>query len=399
MSLALIATVVCAAPIFLTGALSPLVGAELGFGAVSLGLVAAGFFVASALFSLASGRIFERVGARNGAILGLGATTLAVTGLAVAPRFEVFAAVLVLAGVGNGLLQPSANLILLRFVSAARMGLAFGIKQAAIPLAALSSGAAVPLLGLTLGWRATYTVFAGMAALVLIGLRSMVPPMPPDRAEVPTDGGSGPENVDGPAITRRGRVPLWRSIDRDIALALLLGFLAAGGVASLAVFLVRDLVRLGVELGIAGLLLAACSIVGALSRLSAGYLEDRRLPLRGMGLVRLMVGVGGVGLFLMATGRLPAVLLGMLVAFAAGWGWNGVYHLSYLRLLAADERERLAGLAQSAVFLGGAIGPFVFGAVAERSFPAAWAVSGACLVVGATIPAGRSRARPDVTTP
>ena len=387
MALALIATIACAAPIFLTGALSPLVGADLGFGNAALGRAASAFFVASASFSLASGRVFERVGARTGAIIGLAATSVAVVGLALAPRFEVFAGALVLAGVGNGLLQPSANLILLRFVSSARMGAAFGLKQSAIPLAALASGAAIPALALRLGWRPTFAVFAGVTVIILIGLRSMVAPMPPERGA----DSSVPNVIPGARSRRSGRrIPLHRLIDRDVVIALVVGFLAAGGVSSLAVFLVRDLVRLGVDLGTAGLLLAVGSIIGALSRLGVGLLEDRRLRLRGMHLVRIMIGLGGLGLLMMASGRVPLVLLGMLVAFGAGWGWNGVYHLSYLRLLSPASREQLAGLAQSAVFLGGAIGPLVFGTIAERSFPLAWALSGACLVVGAAIPAGRS---------
>jgi MFS family permease len=386
MVLALIATVVCAAPIFLTGALSPLIGADLGFGSASLGLAASAFFIASASFSLASGRIFERVGARNGAILGLAATVVAVVGLAAAPRFAVFSSALVLAGVGNGLLQPSANLILLRFVSSARMGVAFGLKQAAIPLAALASGLAIPAFAIRLGWRPTYVIFALITVVILIALRSMVAPMPPDSDALTDSRGRRSDAGSGAA---HGRVPLRRVIDREIARALVVGFLAAGGVASLAVFLVRDLVRLGLGLGTAGSLLAVGSIIGALSRLGAGILEDRRLRLRGLRLVRLMIALGGAGLLMMASGLLPVVMLGTFVAFAAGWGWNGVYHLSYLRLLTPESRDRLAGLAQSSVFLGGAVGPLAFGSVAERSFPLAWAVSGACLVVGAAIPSGR----------
>lgn len=372
MVLALGATIVCAAPIFLTGALSPLVGADLGLGVATVGIAATAFFVASAAVSMLSGRVAERLGARSAAVLGLAACSASFAALGAAPSAGAFGIALVLAGIGNGLVQPSANLVLLRFVAPSRLGTAFGLKQAAIPLAALGSGVAIPALAVDRGWRVTYAVFAMLALAVLIGLRLLVGATPPD----------------GPPGRARPRGPGRVGLERDVLLALLLGFLAAAGIASLAVFLVRDLVRIGIDLGAAGVILAAGSLLGAVSRLVAGTLRDRARRLRGLTLVRAMIAVGGLGLLLMSASRPWAVVLGGLVAFTAGWGWNGVYHLAYLESLPDSRRERLAGFAQSAVFLGGAVGPLGFGLVAERSFPAAWALSAACLLLGSAVRSG-----------
>ena len=69
-----------------------------------------------------------------------------------------------LGGLGNAISHPATHLLLAREVSQNRQGLAFGIKQAAIPAATLIAGLAVPLVATTVGWR---WAFAGGAALVL----------------------------------------------------------------------------------------------------------------------------------------------------------------------------------------------------------------------------------------
>ena len=49
-----------------------------------------------------------------------------------------------------------------------RLGLSFGIKQAAIPIATLLAGVAVPTVALTVGWRWAYLIGAGLALLALL---------------------------------------------------------------------------------------------------------------------------------------------------------------------------------------------------------------------------------------
>ncbi|MST35344.1 MFS transporter, partial [Acidimicrobiaceae bacterium USS-CC1] len=73
---------------------------------------------------------------------------------------------LVAGGLANGAMQPAVNLLLARTVDDRRQGLAFGVKQAAIPTSTLLSGLAVPALALTVGWHVAYLVAAGLALLV-----------------------------------------------------------------------------------------------------------------------------------------------------------------------------------------------------------------------------------------
>ena len=68
---------------------------------------------------------------------------LAMLGVAVAARdTAVLVAALVVAGWGNGVGQPASNDLIARSVAADRQGLAYGLKQAAIPLSTLLAGVA-----------------------------------------------------------------------------------------------------------------------------------------------------------------------------------------------------------------------------------------------------------------
>src|SRR5690606_32204086 len=71
----------------------------------------------------------------------------------------------------NSVGQLAANSTLAG-MPASRQGLAFGIKQAAIPGATLLSGLSVPTIALTAGWRWAFV----LAAAVAVGSLALVPP-------------------------------------------------------------------------------------------------------------------------------------------------------------------------------------------------------------------------------
>ena len=79
------------------------------------------------------------------------------------------AALLALAGVSNAITQPAINVFMADEVPLERQGLAFGIKQSAIPAAVLASGLALPLVALPFGWRPTFVGFA-VVSLVIAGI-------------------------------------------------------------------------------------------------------------------------------------------------------------------------------------------------------------------------------------
>ena len=70
---------------------------------------------------------------------------------------------LALAGIANAVCQPAINLFMADQVALDRQGVAFGIKQSAIPAAVLVSGLALPPLAIPFGWRPTFAMCASRA--------------------------------------------------------------------------------------------------------------------------------------------------------------------------------------------------------------------------------------------
>src|SRR5690606_19252880 len=138
-------TVLGVVPAFLTGALGVVLRPALGLSAVQLGALVATFWVAASLVAVPAGIVMRRLTGRGAMavaalVTALGAVTVACSRSALAFGFGM-----ALAGAASALCQLAAAKYLAGAVEPGRMGLALGVKQAALPAATLVGGLAVPL--------------------------------------------------------------------------------------------------------------------------------------------------------------------------------------------------------------------------------------------------------------
>jgi MFS family permease len=363
-----VAMVVAVLPVFLASALTLTIRAEFGFGSAQLGTAVSVYFAASAVAMVGLGPVVQRVGARMGIRLGAIMVTLSCLTIAtVASGWGGLAFGLALAGIGNGLLQPAANLALARGTPGHLQGRFFGAKQAAVPLAAMVAGGAVPIVATAAGWRSAFIAASVLAA----GLAILVPPF------------------DGPSAVRRvakkmkptGATAVTQRLDLP-PLLLLAGasFFGSGVGNSVAAFLVETLVASGwVEAG-AGILLLIASLSSVIVRLGVGVQVDRRDDI-GLPGIAVLMGVGTIGLIMIAFQPVPwLMIVAALLAFGAGWGWPGLFHLAMVR----DNIQAPAtasGIGLAGMSIGGVVGPSAFGYIIEHvSYRAAWLVAAAGLV-------------------
>ena len=355
-------------PVFLTGAMGVQVRRDLGFGEAGLGLVVAAFFVGGTVASAALGRASERLGPTRSMRASATLSALVLVAIAgLARSYVALLALLFVGGVANALTQPAANLFIARTVDRSRLGVAFAVKQAAVPAATVLGGLAVPAIALTVGWRWAFVLGA---ALSVAGALSV--PMV----------GRGPASDGGAPRVPRSALRLLLVLSAGIGL----GAAAAG---TLGAFLVSAAVEAGIDEGPAGLLVAVGSAIGIAVRLIAGYRADRR----GGGhlrVVAVMLLLGAIAYLLYATGSALVILLATPLAFGAGWGWPGLFNLAVVRQN-PDAPGAASGITQTGTYFGAFAGPLLFGWTAERtSYAAAWLVAaGACLGAAAFVVAGR----------
>lgn len=361
-------------PVFLLGSLSIEIRRELGYGETTAGLVLAAFFGASAVVSSRLGRVIDRVGPRRGLTSALGAVVAVQLLVAGSARHPAALAVLAAAGgVANATAQLSANVFIARDLPLHRQGLGFAVKQSAMPGASLVAGLTLPTLALTVGWRWVFVAGAllATAAAALVAAR-----LPHDVAV---------SRAEARAIAAEDPPP--RGALGSLAVAAAFSTAAA---ITLGGFFVESAIDAGISAGTAGLAFAAGSLVSIVVRLAVGVVADRR-PGNLLGAVAVMIALGALT-SVWFTWRSPAVqLIGVPLAFGAGWAWPGLFNLSVVRA-APRFPGRATGITQTGTYVGGAVGPILFGAVAEGSgYTAAWWLAAALgLGAAAAVLVGRA---------
>jgi MFS family permease len=342
-------------PVFFVGALVVQIRNELGFGVGQIGILTAVFFLSSALLSSVAGRVSERTGALTAMRAAMVLSVVALSVIASARSLWQLIAGLALGGAASSIGQVSSNLFVSDGTERSRQGFAFGIKQAAIPAATLLGGLSVPAIALTVGWRWAFVGAAVLAAAMLLNLRGRALP----RAE--------------------GR---WRSSRRPDAPLLPLVVLAVGGAMgssaanALGTFLVDSSVTIGIAEGTAGLVAAAGSAVGLVTRLAGGWAADRASGGRLLWVASLLM-LGSGGYLLLATGDTTLLVPATLIAFAGGWGWPGLFNFAVV-LRNRSAPAAATGITQTGIYTGGVAGPIVFGQIAQHlSYEVAWSIAAA----------------------
>jgi MFS family permease len=367
-----------ALPVFLVGGLSVQIASDLHLPVDAIGTIVAAFWATSAAFSMLGGRLGDRFGARTGLATCVLLAAGSLLGVALLGwSWQWLAVCLAVGGVGNAVAHPSSNALINHAVAAGHRGLAFGVKQAAIPTATLLSGLAVPVLALTVGWRWTFVAASALALIPLLLLMRL--PAPPRHPAT--------ENVSA----RPGMLP--RPLRRYLGLTTAATTLAAAQTSSIAAFVVLSAVDHGLDPSPAGLLLAAGSVVSAVCRLAVGAAADRGIG-GSMRTVALMLAIGALGLLGMAAPGAPTYVVGCLLAFGGAWGFPGLVHYVVGRA-AGPVTARATGVVQAGTYAGGVVGPVLFGvALQEGGHSLAWCMAAGAAALAASLAFLASRLEP-----
>lgn len=364
----MLATAVYGLPAYVFGALAVQINASVGLPTWALGASFGTFFGASALFTV----VFTATSSPSRAAPALQRASWLTAGTLVAlglmDDWRWLFPCLCLAGAANAMGQVAANQLISAGGRIEGLGLAFGLKQSGVPLAALCGGAAVPTVALTIGWRQAYLCAAVVALLFAWWI------------------GRFPVHDQVPQPTARNR-PQRRRILWLLACA---GGFGAAAADALGGFFVSSGVAVGASESFAGTTLALGSGVCVICRLSMGRLADE-----GRGAVFAMVGVlmlSGAGGYVLLALRMPELLVpAAVLCFAGGWGWPGLLYFGVARLDRAAPAAATSTV-QAGIFVGAVLGPVVFGAVTETwSYGVAWggAALWASLAAGLTLIGGR----------
>ena len=354
-------------PVFLVGALSGAIQAELGIGETAIGAVITAEFLTAAVVATAAGRLTERIG--GGTALRVGVVAAAVAAAVIglfATSWWLLALPMVVAGISVALVDTGVARGFVDAVPAGVHGLAFGIKEASIPAASLLAGATVPTLAATVGWRAAFVATLGLAAAVWVAIPAQL-----GTAHV------GARRAQG-AATGVTMPPAMRYFAVGVGVG-------SGAANAAATFLVPAMTARGMSASAAGLLLVVASGGAITVRLAAGWWADRHrvAPATLVG-VMLLLGAAGAAV-LVVDGPLTLVVTAVVVMLATGWGWLGLAFFAAVRAR-PDVPAAASGVILTGLGAGGAIGPLLFGTLAGQASHAwAWAATAAAMASGGLV--------------
>lgn len=349
-------------PVFLLGAQSVFVRQDLEFGASQFGVAVSVFFASAAATALLGGGVADRLGRRYSTILAGLAASAGGFGVAfVAQSWASLIMFMAVLGVANAACQVTANLTLARVVPPHRRGLGFGVKQAAIPLAIMLAGLAVPTFAAASGWRWTFAI-TGSAGAVAVVVGFFL---------------TGRGVALGRNANRRDRPPLPPLIVTMVAITV-----ASAAANSLAAFIASWGFRVGLTPSQAGLLMAVGSAMNIVARIVIGHRADRRHG-RNLPPVAAQMLVAAVSLTVLSVPSTFTVVPAVLVAFSLGWSWPGLLLFAVVRV-GRESPGTASGIVQAGAFAGGAAGPAVFGLVVSWvGYEAAWRLAALLFVVAA----------------
>jgi MFS family permease len=360
---AVLASTLSILPVQLLGASAVLARADFQFNPADLGLAVAAFFAAYGMSAWLAGHLSQTRGPRIGLIIGTTLSCVSLLGIATIVRdWSSMIALMMIGGVGNAFSAVGGNLALGSGGGFRRQGLAFAVKQSAVPVSGLLSGAAVPIIGITLGWRWSFVAALALAPFLYVLLSK--------------------EFVEGASLRIDHTAPAtdWAMM---VPVALAYGG-AAGSASVLGAFLVDAAVKNGLSIGAAGSVLVMGSIVSLATRLVVGMLGDRRGRADFM-FVAIMLFVGTAGYLALAQGSIVLFAVGTVVAFGAGWGWNGAFNHAIVSMNRRNPGTA-TGLAMMGMALGGVLWPMAFGLlVTHVSFRSAWVATAALSFTSATL--------------
>jgi MFS transporter, ACS family, hexuronate transporter len=356
-------------------ALASLIRADLGLTLAQAGSFLSAYYIGPSLVSLPAGTLADRWGVKRMLVLGQVVIALGLLAASAASSYAAFTLLLVAAGFGYGMLNPTSTKAVMGWSPPARRATLVGLKQVGLPLGGMLGAALLPALALWLGWRTALVVSAALVAAGAVA-SLLVYRDPPDAPLPPAAPGARGAIVS--VLTSRD---LW-------LLSIATGVFAAMQTVWMSYLVLYLQGAVGLTLIAASRLLALAQLGGMTGRVLFGMLSDRlfggsrRLPLvlAGAGSTACSLAIAWTG-----AGASTVGLSALAFIFGVvGIGWNGVQHTWMAELAGPRAAGTAVGLGLAVSSAGVTIGPLVFGYVVQTAggYRGPW-IALALMMVGA----------------
>jgi MFS family permease len=334
--------------------IAPVLAAEAGFAASSIGIYTSLVFAGAMPVSLVIGGLIGRFGAIRVMQIGLFAACIALLGPLLGTLWAVFASAVVV-GMGYGPNTPGASHVLARFTRPQDRPLVFSIKQSGAPLGGVFAGLLMPWIVELADWQTALMVASAIGAVTVLAVQPLRPRADDDRSP-------------NKRISVRSSVAQLRLLaaNSEMQRMTFASFTYAGIQMCLFSFMVTYLVeRHSFSLVLAGMAFSAMQVAGVVARIGWGWVADRIVPARlvlgGLGLAS----AGFVVLIAWFSADWPfwAIAGVCALAGATASGWNGVFLAEIARVAPSGQISAATGGTIFFTYFGLVVGPSIFAGV------------------------------------
>jgi predicted MFS family arabinose efflux permease len=354
-------------------AIAPLIREGLDLSVTQAGSFLSAYYIGPVLISLPAGWLADRWGVRGAMVLGQALIAIGLFAAALAPSFAFLVVILVLAGAGYGVLNPTTTKAGMAWFPPRQRATVVGLKQIGLPGGGALGALVMPPVALAFGWRAAVAVSAGVVAGLALLTWALYRDLPEPASAAP------------PRAARPFRDVLG---NRDLWLVGVSTLIFAGVQTVFLSFLVLYLTEvIALDLVVAAKYLVAAQVSGVAGRVLFGLLSDRLFGGQRR-IVLAIAGAGSMGCALLLSTAAPGAGAALLAPLAAGVGffgvgWNGVQHTLMAELAGPRAAGTAVGLGLAISSLGVTVCPPLFGLVVERvgGYGAAWVALAASMVV------------------
>lgn len=211
LTIATLVQIVATATVLALTAIAPVVAADLGVGAHTIGYQVSLIYTAGVIGSAIAGTLVLRYGPQAIEHLVIATFVAGFLGLAGGSIVTIVLGSLA-TGIGYGLNNPASSHILSAVTPKEKRNLVYSVKQAGVPVGAVVASLAIPPLAQLVGWRTAFLLAALVpaTATVLLFLRRSRIPFERDPA-ARFGGGFSASSVWSGRSRRSGRSPSWAS--------------------------------------------------------------------------------------------------------------------------------------------------------------------------------------------
>jgi predicted MFS family arabinose efflux permease len=339
-------------------AIASLIRADLGLTLAQAGSFLSAYYIGPSLISLPAGTLADRWGVKRFLVLGQVVIALGLLAASVAGSFASLVALMITAGFGYGLLNPTSTKAVMGWSPPAHRATLVGLKQVGLPFGGMIGAALLPALAVVFGWRVAVVV---SAALIAAGALATLLVYRDPPASTPPPAPPGARGALASVLTSRD---LW-------LLSLATAIFAAMQTVWMSFLVLYLESAAGLSLLAASRCLALAQLGGMTGRVLFGLLSDRlfggrrRLPLvlAGAGSTACTLAIAGIG------AEVPTIwLAGLAFVFGVvGIGWNGVQHTWMAELAGPRTAGTAVGLGLAVSSAGVTLGPLLFGYLVQAA--------------------------------